>query len=941
MTTSTNKTVIEGSMKGGVAKATSVTLAGVLAVGMVPAAAFAADVAEDDSIAPLTATDVEAFNGGYVSAINTTVETGWSLTVNQGAFSSKAIYAPQANPISETLSLENLTLTLADGQTLTGSSNELPSTNYQIQYYAADSNGNKVGNALNAITTTGNYIVEIVAKAGKYEGGVISLPVTVKSVAIPANLVTLPFNADGTVNYSPAQVNQFTFTGNPVKLALGQGTAAPYTAPSNFTEGVDYQIKMIPQGSTVDAAGVTVVDQGKYSAVISGLGVYAGSVSSIVNFKVQPFDLSGSTAIAKTVVGSNTLPTNNDIISITNSDGVALNTDQVQIDAASLTGVNAANKPLVVFGEPGKYTLTLKPLKNSENVENSVTMDFFKVASSATFAYGNKTTVLPTSVSIDNSATTPVEFDPSKIIVMSGNDILEQSVTPSGGTATEQYSVQVSKDGGKTFGAIDNTVYNNGTWVAGKYVVKVAVDPENLVQDGIDKYSVGGEQLINLNVTDGKINASANATFNYNGKAFTALTLPYGGAAGYAQNVFTTHVTDAAGQALTAGSDYTVKITDADGKTVAGNLVNAGTYTFTLTSDKYDVSGNNSATVTIEKVNLTDLKFVAGGTAVVAVNGNVYVDTSAADVPASDLIKQIQTSYVTGTNPTTYEMFNNLAVYTGNEVTAQLQEQNDEGKWVAATQIDQNDNGNTYRVVIAPANNTITDNATFASDEGTILYIGSSDGAWKFDDVAPTQWYFKPVANATQGVSVNGSKLYDNFMNGYAGTRLFGPNDRMTRAQVACILYNMARNANTDAVDEALGGITGANGTTYPSFDDVDSAEYYAKAVAWAKATGVVNGYAGTNNFKPDQIITREQFACMLWNYATEIESSTISGVDVEKALASMPDGGKVSDYAKSAVAWAVQNKIMGNGGVIDPSSVVTRAEAAAMGVNFLGKNNA
>ncbi|MDE8702831.1 hypothetical protein PZH32_07610 [Adlercreutzia equolifaciens] len=55
MTTSTNKTVIEGSMKGGVAKATSVTLAGVLAVGMVPAAAFAAgaeDVESNDGISP-------------------------------------------------------------------------------------------------------------------------------------------------------------------------------------------------------------------------------------------------------------------------------------------------------------------------------------------------------------------------------------------------------------------------------------------------------------------------------------------------------------------------------------------------------------------------------------------------------------------------------------------------------------------------------------------------------------------------------------------------------------------------------------------------------------------------------------------------------------------------------------------------------------------------
>ncbi|HJI12213.1 MAG TPA: S-layer homology domain-containing protein [Adlercreutzia equolifaciens] len=949
MTTSTNKTVIEGSMKGGVAKATSVTLAGVLAVGMVPAAAFAADVAEDDCIAPLTATDVEAFNGGYISSIAASA-TGWTLQHTAGTFTSSAIAAPTANPINMTLNLSDLKITLANGVTLDGtaSTSELPATDFEIQYYAADANGNKTGNALNAITTTGNYCVVVAATNGIYKGASITMPVTVKSIAIPSGLNTYPVKADGTGNFAVTP-NQFTFTGNPVEMVLGKaGDDGTVAAPAGFVEGVDYEIKLIPQGSSVDAAGINVVNAGKYSAVISGLGVYAGSTSTVVNFTVSPFALTSGASnptvvTAKTIVASNALPTNNDILSIVNGSGataVALNTDQVQIDASNLTGTNADGQTVEVFGDPGEYTFTVKPLKDSTNVTGSATMMVTKVAGNASFAYGNKSTALPQSVDIDLSSSNPSKFVPTDIQVYNGNTQLTAPTDITDTTtnaATDQYTVQVSADGGKTYSDL-TADQAAGTWTAGKYIVKVTVKPGNLSE----KYSVGGEKLVNVNVTAGTINATANVTFEHGGQAFTALSLPYNGATGYPLADFDYNAADTSGNPIPA-SDYSVKVTDADGKTVTGALVNAGTYTFTLTSDKYNVTGNNTATVTIEKANLTDLKFAVGGD-IKTTNGNIYVDTSAGDIADTVLEGAIQTIYevTPATTPATYLKLDSTdlpGLYS--EVTISLQGQNAKGEWVDITKIAQYDSGNTYRVLIAPKNKVIAENATFATDEGTILYIGSSDGAWKFDDVAPTQWYFKPVANATQGVSVNGVKLYDNFMNGYAGTRLFGPNDRMTRAQVACILYNMARNADTTAVDEALGGIAGANGTTYPSFDDVDSAEYYAKAVAWAKATGVVNGYAGTNNFKPDQIITREQFACMLWNYATEIESSTIAGVDIEKALASMPDGGKVSDYAKSAVAWAVQNKIMGNGGVIDPSSVVTRAEAAAMGVNFLAKNNA
>ncbi|MEG2615846.1 MAG: S-layer homology domain-containing protein, partial [Raoultibacter sp.] len=57
--------------------------------------------------------------------------------------------------------------------------------------------------------------------------------------------------------------------------------------------------------------------------------------------------------------------------------------------------------------------------------------------------------------------------------------------------------------------------------------------------------------------------------------------------------------------------------------------------------------------------------------------------------------------------------------------------------------------------------------------------------------------------------------------------------------------------------------------------------------------------------------------------------------VDTKAELAKFPDSAQVSDFAQTAVAWAAKNKIMGNAGVLSPAAQVTRAEVAAMAVNF------
>ena len=187
-----------------------------------------------------------------------------------------------------------------------------------------------------------------------------------------------------------------------------------------------------------------------------------------------------------------------------------------------------------------------------------------------------------------------------------------------------------------------------------------------------------------------------------------------------------------------------------------------------------------------------------------------------------------------------------------------------------------------------------------------------------FADVSYTDYYSDSVA----WVKAMG------FMNGYNGTRLFGPEDDITRGMVASILYNMAGGDNLGLdEDKFYNELVG-----WKSFDDVDGKAYYGRAIAWAKEAGVVNGY-DDGTFRPDQAVSRQEFAGMLANYAERFDTSfKAAGAD---ALDEMPDAGEVADWAKEAVAWAVENGIMGNGGFIAPGSTIIRADAAGMVFNY------
>lgn len=149
---------------------------------------------------------------------------------------------------------------------------------------------------------------------------------------------------------------------------------------------------------------------------------------------------------------------------------------------------------------------------------------------------------------------------------------------------------------------------------------------------------------------------------------------------------------------------------------------------------------------------------------------------------------------------------------------------------------------------------------------------------------------------------------FTGLMNG-VGDGKFDPNGSMTRAMAVTVLYRMA--GEPEGYEPA-------------TFSDVPAGQWYSDAIAWAQAEEVVNGTSATT-FSPDANITREQLATVLWRYYGEQDA------DIE-ALDNFADGAKVSDYAKTAMAWAVEYGILnGDGGKLLPTDNATRAQYAAI----------
>lgn len=180
-----------------------------------------------------------------------------------------------------------------------------------------------------------------------------------------------------------------------------------------------------------------------------------------------------------------------------------------------------------------------------------------------------------------------------------------------------------------------------------------------------------------------------------------------------------------------------------------------------------------------------------------------------------------------------------------------------------------------------------------------------------FSDVGPNDWFYDEVLYAVDNGLMNG-----------VGGDLFAPNDPTTRAMIVTILYRLE---GSPAVSEAA------------PFSDVAAGQWYADAVAWASANDIVKGFPD-GTFKPDELITREQFVTILYRYA-QFKGYDVS-VGEDTNILSFNDALEVSDWANAAVCWAVGAGLMqgDDQGNLNPQAPASRAEAAALFQRFAEK---
>ena len=182
---------------------------------------------------------------------------------------------------------------------------------------------------------------------------------------------------------------------------------------------------------------------------------------------------------------------------------------------------------------------------------------------------------------------------------------------------------------------------------------------------------------------------------------------------------------------------------------------------------------------------------------------------------------------------------------------------------------------------------------------GIIDAIGDS---MRFDDVSKGDWFYKDVEYVyNEGIMDGVSK------------REFAPNETLTRAMIVKILYRIE--------GEPAGYRTS-------DFGDVASGRWYTGAVAWAAEKEIVKGY-GNGKFGPNDPVTREQLAAILYRYTQYKGWSTMAASGSLKGFA---DAASVSSYAVDAMNWAVDEGLLkGANNKLSPKSNATRAQVAAI----------
>ncbi len=240
--------------------------------------------------------------------------------------------------------------------------------------------------------------------------------------------------------------------------------------------------------------------------------------------------------------------------------------------------------------------------------------------------------------------------------------------------------------------------------------------------------------------------------------------------------------------------------------------------------------------------------------------------------------------------------------------------------------------GDTVTVTVTPATGYKTGTVTVTDKDGKTVSVSGSENKYTFkmpasavtvkvtyEKTATAEQPTQPAALPFKDVKADRwsyaavKYAYDNKL--FSGTSAdeFSPAADMTRGMLVTVLYRM----------EGEPSVSGDAG-----FTDVKSGDWFAKAVAWAKANNIVSGVSATE-FAPNNKVTREQMAAILYRYASYKSYSTSAKGDIT----AFNDKANVSAYANDAVSWAVGEKLISGTGnnTLAPKGNATREQVATI----------
>lgn len=190
--------------------------------------------------------------------------------------------------------------------------------------------------------------------------------------------------------------------------------------------------------------------------------------------------------------------------------------------------------------------------------------------------------------------------------------------------------------------------------------------------------------------------------------------------------------------------------------------------------------------------------------------------------------------------------------------------------------------------------------------EATFQAVTEESPVDAFLDIDSEAWYYDGVKYAVENGLMSGT-----------GADTFGPNTILSRGMIAQMLYALEGKPSVSAPNR---------------FPDVSDQDWYAKAAIWAQSKGIMTGY-GDGRFGPNDSLTREQLALILYNYAQSKGYDTSAKADLSQYV----DGSSTSAWAQTAMAWAVGEGLLSGRGanMLAPTGTATRAEVAQIMMNF------